>query len=279
MISFGKRMLLFLMLFVLGSTLAGALAYIIGNVSSDAIAAVRISAISQDLFAFVLPAAVVAVLSSRLPAGFLKIRHAPCGIGTVIAVCTLICSIPLINSIVMWNESITLPESIHQYFAAMEHNAGHATAMMLGGDSVADLIIGILIVGIMAGISEELFFRGAMQGLFMSRPMNPHAAIWITAIIFSAFHMQFFGFVPRLLLGAFFGYTVYWTGSLWTAIIAHVANNSMIVTAQWLTTRHIIPTDINSFGTDSPLYISVSLAMTGAGIWLLWKSRRQQSSM
>ena len=76
MISFGKRMLLFLMLFVLGSTLAGALAYIIGNVSSDAIAAVRISAISQDLFAFVLPAAVVAVLSSRLPAGFLKLRAA-----------------------------------------------------------------------------------------------------------------------------------------------------------------------------------------------------------
>ena len=267
------------MLFVLGSTLAGALAYIIGNVSSNAIAAVRISAISQDLFAFVLPAAVVAVLSSRLPAGFLKIRHAPCGIGTVIAVCTLICSIPLINSIVMWNESITLPESIHQYFAAMEHNAGHATAMMLGGDSVGRSDNRNIDRGYNGRNIRRAVFPRSDAGTVHVTAHEPHAAIWITAIIFSAFHMQFFGFVPRLLLGAFFGYTVYWTGSLWTAIIAHVANNSMIVAAQWLTTRHIIPTDINSFGTDSPLYISVSLAMTGAGIWLLRKSRRQQSSM
>jgi uncharacterized protein len=56
---------------------------------------------------------------------------------------------------------------------------------------------------------------------------NVHAAVWLTAIVFSVIHFQFYGFLPRVLLGALLGYLVIWTGSIWASILAHFANNAL----------------------------------------------------
>ena len=87
----------------------------------------------------------------------------------------------------------------------------------------------------MAGLSEEMLFRGAMLPTMQDSRLGTHAVVWLVAIIFSAIHLQFYGFIPRMLLGVWLGYLLVWTRSLWVPIIAHTLNNSTVVLFSYLT--------------------------------------------
>lgn len=242
----------------------------------DSTAALRIASVLQDILIFILPAIVTALLSTRLPARFLMIEHAPKLTSVVMTLFILLASIPAMNMIVEWNNSISLPQSlkgVEEAMRAMEDNAQTSIKQLIGSPTVGGLIISILIVGLFAGFSEELLFRGALQRLFSFR-MNTHVAIWLAAFIFSAFHLQFYGFIPRLLLGAFFGYLVVWSGSLWLPIIAHIFNNSLVVIAGWLTESKTMESDINNLGTNLAdttdiVLVVVSIILVSAGIYSL----------
>jgi membrane protease YdiL (CAAX protease family) len=108
---------------------------------------------------------------------------------------------------------------------ALQTQADHLQELMLKPTSLGQWIGTLVAVVIGPAVLEELFFRGALQNLFMRIGRNPHTSIWASAIAFSAVHMQFEGFLPRLMLGALMGYLYYWSGSITTAIIAHAFNN------------------------------------------------------
>ena len=86
-------------------------------------------------------------------------------------------------------------------------------------------------------------FRGCLQTILLKWMRNKHTAIWITAILFSAFHMEFFGFLPRLLLGALFGYFVAWSGSIWPSVWGHFVNNGTAVIVTYLSQHKLINID------------------------------------
>lgn len=273
MINFGKRLLLLFLLLVLGSAMTGVAGALLTRVITNQANALRITAMLQDILVFIIPAVVLALLSSRLPARFLGLER-PRAMFAVMALCTMVCSIPAMNALVAWNQSWQLPAALHSALRTMEDTAAEQTALMLGGDSWGSLVLSLLVVGVMAGLSEELFFRGALQRVLLSRPMGVHAAVWITAVAFSAMHMQLFGFVPRLLLGAFFGYAMVWSGSVWVPVLLHVVNNSMVVTARFLYLRGDMTTDPDSIGVGSTVIISLSVALTAMGLWRLYTLRR-----
>ena len=234
-------------------------------------ASIRIATLAQDVLLFIIPSILSAIKMSPLPASLLCIDRRPSFPITIIAIIAMICSIPAMDMLVEWNENIRLPESLgtlESWMRYSEDNAAAQVEMMLGGTSTADLIIDILIVGVLAGFSEELFFRGTLQRLISSGRVNHNAAIWITAVLFSAFHMQFFGFFPRLILGAFFGYLLYWSGSLWLPALLHAVNNSIVVYTLWHGKLHP-DTDINSWGSDSTAIIICSILLTAAAIYIL----------
>ena len=162
-----------------------------------------------------------------------------------------------------------------------EESAQAGINAILGPHTVMNLIVSILIVGILAGFSEELFFRGAFQRLLTTGRVNPHLAIWIVAFVFSAIHMQFFGFFPRLLLGAYFGYLLLWSGSLWLPILLHVANNSIFIFGRWeLGTDAQGNSAVDTVGVVSWPLIIMSVALAGIGIIILqrrYKKRLQHS--
>ncbi len=89
-----------------------------------------------------------------------------------------------------------------------------------------DLVINVIMIGVIAGLGEELLFRGVIQRLVAQYIGSVHAAVWIGGILFSIIHFQPEGFIPRFLLGVLLGYTFIWTGSLWTAILGHIFFNS-----------------------------------------------------
>ncbi|MDE6782221.1 MAG: CPBP family intramembrane metalloprotease, partial [Paramuribaculum sp.] len=188
----------------------------------------RIAIVVQDILMFILPALLTAVFITSRPAELLGVtrRFPPSALLLVFMI--MVVSAPAMNILISFNQSLTLPESlkpIEEWMRHSEESAAHSLSLVTGSTSVGSLIISILIVGILAGFSEEIFFRGALQRIMATGGVSAHAAIWIAAFIFSAFHMQFFGFLPRLLLGAFFGYLLWWSGSLWLPVCAHALNN------------------------------------------------------
>jgi hypothetical protein len=126
----------------------------------------------------------------------------------------------------------------------------------------------ILIIGVLTGLAEELFFRGALQGLFFSTRINRHAIIWIVAIIFSALHFQFYGFIPRMLLGAYFGYLVWWSGSLWTSVAIHALNNSIVAVSQSLSAQDTVVASESSWSITT---IILSFVVTAVGLYILYR--------
>ena len=229
---------------------------------------IRISTVIQDCVIFILPAIVSALLISPYPARFLGIDKVFDIRMLILALMAMIVSIPVMNSLVAFNESLTLPDSlsgIENLMRNAEEQAQESVKILLGRHSLGSLIVNILIVGVLAGLSEEIFFRGALQRILLSGRMNVHLAIWLTAFIFSAFHLQFFGFLPRLLLGAYFGYLFYWSRSLWLAVIMHTFNNSIVVYSMWKANGAEVTSEnesINNLGVGSPVLIIASIILS-----------------
>lgn len=237
----------------------------------------RIFAIVQDLLVFILPAVVAAFVATRLPASLLTVNVRPRLFPIIMAIIVMLTSLPAMELLIEWNNNLHLPESmsgLEESLRNMEDSASTGISALSGGNTVGDLIMGILIIGILTGIAEELFFRGALQNLFMTMPkVKKHFAIWAAAFIFSFMHFQFFGFVPRLLLGAYFGYLIWWTGSVWVPVIAHAFNNSLVVLLSWIAARSGVAESVENaaainLGTDW-YTITLSVAVTALGLIVL----------
>ena len=140
---------------------------------------------------------------------------------------------PIIEVLSNINQKMVLPSYL-RWMRTSEDQAQKVTNVLLDMKTGGDLVFNVLFIGLLTAIVEEFLFRGALQTIFIKWTGNIHAAVWITAILFSAFHIEFFGFLPRLLLGVFFGYFVAWSGSIWTGVWAHFINNGTAVLVTYL---------------------------------------------
>ncbi len=257
-----------------------ALCYIIAGVISAIVfhrgvtgARVCIATVMQDVIVFILPAIATAMLITRRPADFLSIRRNPGVTGICLTALLLIMSIPAMNVIITWNASLELPGEIGEWMRNMENSAAETISMMINGQSVMSLIMLILVVGIFAGLSEELFFRGCIQRMMITARVNPHVAIWLTAVVFSAIHLQFYGFVPRLLLGALFGYLAWWSGTVWTSVAAHVFNNVLAAVTMWMKDRDESSgvAQLDNYGTENPMADIASLLLVAVCLCVIYR--------
>lgn len=157
--------------------------------------------------------------------------------------------------LVYWNAQLVLPESmsgIEAWMKEMESQLMELTKFLTDFQNVPELLTGILVIGVFAGVGEEMFFRGLIQPKMQGYFKSAHWGIWITAIIFSAIHVQFYGFLPRVFLGALFGYMYHYSGSLLYPIIAHIFNNALTVVVVYLSNQGYFDFDLES--TDSVSY-------------------------
>ena len=194
----------------------------------------------QDVLAFIVPAIVAMAIFYRRPLHAMCIDRAPSWQALVLVVVFYVVSLPAMNWLVEANQAMSLPSwmsGIEQMMRSLEDSAANATEQLLDINSVGKLLACLFVVGFMAGLSEEMLFRGAMQLTMHDSRLGIHAAVWITAIVFSAFHLQFFGFFPRMVLGLWLGYLLVWSRSLWVPIIAHTLNNSSVVIFSYLANK------------------------------------------
>ncbi|WP_420582514.1 CPBP family intramembrane glutamic endopeptidase [Reichenbachiella sp.] len=182
-------------------------------------------------------------------------------------------SVMVVNSLLIeWNLNIDFPESISAKLDYFEEQGRLMTEYLTDFHSLPYFLLVLIVVAIVPAIGEELLFRGLIQKYLQGIWGNPHVAIWVTAMFFSAFHMQFYGFVPRMALGAFFGYLFYVSGNLWYASIAHFINNGFTLLMIYLFQKEMVDYDIESTETVSA-WSTLTFAIIGAVLFVLFKKQ------
>ena len=181
-------------------------------------------------------------------------------------------TLPIISFLADINNKIAFPTSfagLENSFRLAEARTENATRFLLNITSLSGLMVNLLVIAVVAAIAEELIFRGIIQKLLFEQSKNIHLAIWLTALVFSLFHLQFFAIIPRIVLGAALGYTFYWSKSIWVPIFFHFINNASIVFASYLFQKKLIATDPNeiTFFPNSVLFVAFICSIAMVYFW------------
>lgn len=171
------------------------------------------------------------------------------------------------SPVVEWNMRLQFPEfmsNFAEWAREREDALMELTKVLTNFQSHRDLVIGFVVIAILPGIGEELVFRGLIQNELKRATGNPHLTIWVAAILFSAIHMQFFGFVPRMLLGALFGYLYHWSGNLIIPMFAHFFHNGFTLIMLYLYNQGVSSLDMESEEAAPWPWVLVGLVSTFA---------------
>ncbi len=234
----------------------------------------------QTIATFLLPSILGAWIWSEdhKPFTWLRLTQTTHWSHYLLAVGIMLCAVPGINFLADLNSRIVLPESlgfIEQILKQQEEAAAVLTERFLQADSIGGLLINIGLMALLPALAEEVSFRGTLQQILAQGKLKGqiHIAIWATAFIFSAIHMQFYGFVPRMLMGAMFGYIFVWTGTLWVPILMHFTNNGLAVMAYYLIGENEESKNIaDTFGAGDTWWVGViSLLITSLGLLIFYR--------
>ena len=220
----------------------------------------------QTLGIFLLPAVICAWLFSDNYKEYLRIDQPIRLSVTVWTIISMIVVVPFLNWTYFLNQQMVFPEALkglENWMKESEAAAERLTHLLLDTKNIPTIIFNILIVCVIAGASEEFMFRGLLQTFLGKAVRNPHLLIWTIAVLFSAIHLQFYGFITRMLLGAWLGYLMYYTKTIWIPVLAHFINNFISVGIYYLFRN--TPDEmhkIDTIGTGSTWWLAVaSLAL------------------
>ena len=183
-----------------------------------------------------------------------------------VACLAVLAFMPLNSLIIEWNNSVHLPHGlfrVESWMRRKEQELAIMTQFLTEFKSLSKLLVAMTVMAIIPAIGEEVLFRGIIQRKIFHKIGDMHISIWLTAAIFSATHLQFLGFIPRMLLGAMFGYMYAWSRNLWTPIFAHFVNNAATLLMVYLSNQQLISMNVeNPESTISWTGAFVSLVLT-----------------
>ncbi len=207
----------------------------------------------NHFFMFLLPGLAVAWVFYKINAlEHLQLAKFPKWPMVGLGILFLLISMPAVQYSYLLNQKIPLPE----WARMMEDSTAETVKSLLAMNTPWEFLANIVVIALLPAIGEELVFRGVLQGQLMRLNKNPHAAIWLTGILFSAVHFQFEGFLPRMLLGVALGYLYFWTKNLWVPIIAHFFNNGAQVAAMYFFADKMNIEDLEK-DVQVPVYVAI----------------------
>jgi membrane protease YdiL (CAAX protease family) len=238
--------------------------------------------IVQSIGLFIIPPFILAYAFDKKSVNYLQINKNPLVLASLVSFITIIISIPIINFLVEINSHLKLPEAlanIESWMVDKENIAEKLTKEFLTTTNLKGFFINLFIIAILPAIGEELLFRGVLQRLLIDFFRSKHIGVIIGAIIFSAFHLQFFGFLPRMILGLYLGYILLWSKNLWVPIIVHFTNNASAVIYYYYKTNKGINFDLDNLGisSDTRFILPICVALiTGLTLLLYRITIKQQ---
>jgi membrane protease YdiL (CAAX protease family) len=225
----------------------------------------------QSFGLFIFPALLAGWFFERSSLRYLSLRKPSRWLVFVVTLALMFAFLPFLNWTVSLNESMQLPgflKGIEDWMKTAEEEAAKLTEAFMIMPTFGAFMFNMFMIAVLPAIGEEFMFRGLLQRLLKEWLGSVHMAIIISAFFFSAMHMQFYGFFPRMMLGIIFGYMFYWSGSLWVPVWAHFINNGAAVTFAFLARRGIVGGDYENFGATDNVYLIV---LSGISLLvLLW---------
>ncbi|MBQ9426143.1 MAG: CPBP family intramembrane metalloprotease [Paludibacteraceae bacterium] len=282
------------LLMALGTTIA----YFLWTILPDrnAVSSLKALQAMQVLFLFILPALAVAWLFQERPAQWLGLTTFPAPKVWLYTFLLMLVMVPGINLLSYWNQQLSLPaclSGVEEQMKLLEEKSAELLRQFMNTTTFAGFLVNLGLMALLPAIGEELTFRGVLLHTLAPRTRNPepsnyrsrlaeirtqnrtpHLAIWVTAIIFSFVHFQFYGFVPRMLMGALLGYMLCWTGSLWIAMLMHFTNNAIVTILYFICLRGGYDTaTLDAIGSGDTLWLGIlSIIVTVVGIYLFRRS-------
>lgn len=224
----------------------------------------------QFIGLFLLPSLIFAYFADPRPLDYLGLKKPGKSFYYLAGALALVVSLPLVDWLGAINREVVFPDAMRDWLQKSEDDAARQIEFLLSRNTTTDLLINLVVVAVFAGVGEELLFRGVLQRLLIRIFKSPLAGIIVVAFVFSAIHFQFFGFLPRFILGIVLGLIYWYSGSLWPAIIAHFVYDAVAVIAVHFNPELLTNTEATLF-TDhiSWIYAVISLVLMSAIIWYM----------
>jgi uncharacterized protein len=257
----------FLIFFVIaGSLIFGAgmneiLAVSTGEISLNSQVIFKYLQATQGIALFIIPSFIISFMMTKGPGNWLMIKKVPQLKTVILVICIAVLLIPVTSFLGIFNAKMQLPDwlnGIENWMRDKEDTASYLTSVLLEAKNIWALTLNLFVIAILPALGEELLFRGVIQQIFQKMFKSGHAAIWVTAILFSAIHLQFYGFLPRLILGLVFGYLFYWGGSIWLPVIAHFINNAIPVISSYFVGWDNVNSKTGDFAETDILFFLLS---------------------
>jgi uncharacterized protein len=228
----------------------------------------------NHVFGFILPAIFTAILVyKKLAVNYLKLNKLPDLANTGLAFLLLVVSVPLVQYSYLINKMIPLPQWMH----GLEQDTSKMLEAIITKEYWYEAVINVLLIAVVPAIGEEMMFRGVLQQQLGRIFKNEHVMVWLSAAIFSAIHMQFEGFLARMILGALLGYLFVWTRNLWVPMIVHLLNNGLQIIVMYA--ANIKPEEMEKMGGDDKMTWWMALISLGfvIGVAKLIKDRNRST--
>ncbi len=254
------------------------------NNSDESINFLKYMQVLQSIGLFVVPPFILGFLYHGNVKEYLLINRSAQSRCFVLAVFCLLAIVPFINFLGDINSKMSFPSflsGLENWMRNMEDNAKVLIDKFMTVNGFGGLLFNVFMIAVLPAIGEEFMFRGVIQRIFTDWTRNHHWGIWVTAFVFSAMHMQFYGFLPRLVLGAMFGYLLVWTGTMWVPVLAHFFNNLVGVLGYFLIGKGTISKDVEEFGTGQGelFVVIISVSVAGWLLYLIYKYGQQKTKM
>ena len=267
--STGMRVLLFLIILLISSLIGVAIAAVFMFFGDNGL---RIAQGLSSIFMFVVPPIIYYYITRKTnqvqALGFRKMKRP--WLFLIVGLLLMFLALPVTEQLTHWNEAMKLGPAfsrLEEYMKMLEESSEAALEKMLNTDTFGGLLLNLLIIALIPAVGEELTFRGVLQQS-LTRKMNPHVAIILSAAIFSFIHFQFYGFFPRMFLGMLLGYIFYISGSLWPCILMHFVNNGTVVVLYYLNNKGIINVDMENFFGES-MSVLLVIACAANILWII----------
>ena len=226
------------------------------------VAASKLMQILGSIGTFIVPAFLFSYLFAGDPFSYYRFRDPTGFVPMFLTILMMIAIIPFINYMAEINLRMEFPiKSVDKILRTLEGDAEEIMLAFTATRSLTGLLVNLLMIGVIAAVGEELIFRGLLQRLFFDMVKNAHVAIFLTAILFSAFHFQFFSFLPRFMLGVLLGYLMLYGRSIWYPILAHFVNNAMGVIYYYFNSRGSADDMLEEIGTSTMMPMAALISL------------------
>jgi uncharacterized protein len=215
----------------------------------------RMVMLINHLFSFIIPSLLTGwIIYKNNILGYFKLTKAPSLRIVILGLVFLLVSIPLVQYAYQVNKMLPLPE----WMMDMESSTGNILEAIISKENFYEVIINVILIAVIPGIGEELMFRGLIQQQFGRLLQNEHLTVWLAAAFFSAIHMQFQGFLARMILGALLGYLLVWSRNLWVPMIVHFLNNGLQVIMIYV--MNIKPSEMDKIEQGEKIHWTMGVA-------------------